>query len=92
MKSNIHPVLNVCHVLCACGEAFDTLSVLNEIRVEICHKCHPFFTGKQKFIDTAGRVEKFQKKVDSAAAVKAAKAKKDEKLPPTPAPEGTTVE
>lgn len=92
MKANIHPVLNECKVLCACGETFQTLSILEEIRVEICHKCHPFFTGKQKFIDTAGRVEKFQKKVDTAQAVKAAKAKKEEKLPPTPAPEGTKTE
>ena len=88
MKADIHPNLNICTVVCACGETFQTLSILSEFRVEICHKCHPFFTGKQKFIDTAGRVEKFQKKVDVAQTLKAAKAAKEKQGPPTPAPEG----
>ncbi|MBI4870976.1 MAG: 50S ribosomal protein L31 [Candidatus Riflebacteria bacterium] len=62
MKPEGHPKLNKANVSCACGEQFTTLSTVPEIRVEICSKCHPFFTGKQRFVDTAGRVEKFQQK------------------------------
>jgi large subunit ribosomal protein L31 len=62
MKKDIHPELFECQVTCACGNTFTTRSTKKEIRVEICSKCHPFFTGKQKFIDSAGRVEKFKKK------------------------------
>jgi large subunit ribosomal protein L31 len=91
VKADIHPNLAICTVVCACGESFQTLSILTDIRVEICHKCHPFFTGKQKFIDTAGRVEKFQKKVDTANVAKAAaaaKAAKEAPGTPSKAPEG----
>ena len=66
MKSEIHPKLNTANVACACGETFKALSTMKEIRVEICSKCHPFFTGKQRFVDTAGRVEKFQQKYGKA--------------------------
>lgn len=62
MKANIHPEYNVTNVVCACGNKFQTRSTAKEIKVEICSNCHPFFTGKQKLIDTAGRIEKFQKK------------------------------
>ena len=62
VKPDIHPNLHEARVSCACGETFLTLSTLKEIRVEICSKCHPFFTGTQKFVDTAGRVERFQKR------------------------------
>ena len=62
MKKEIHPNYHECQVVCACGEKFTTLSTEKEIRVEICSQCHPFFTGKQKFVDTAGRVERFSKK------------------------------
>jgi large subunit ribosomal protein L31 len=62
MKEGIHPKYGETVVRCACGEQFVTGSTKKELRVEICSKCHPFFTGKQKFIDTAGRVEKFKKK------------------------------
>lgn len=62
MKPNIHPKYVEAKVICACGETFTTRSTRNEIHVEICSVCHPFFTGKQKLIDTAGRVERFQKK------------------------------
>ncbi|MEZ0536311.1 50S ribosomal protein L31 [Caldicellulosiruptoraceae bacterium PP1] len=63
MKEGIHPnYYNDAVVKCACGETFITGSTKKEIHVEICSKCHPFFTGKQKFIDTTGRVEKFMKK------------------------------
>jgi large subunit ribosomal protein L31 len=62
MKNDIHPAYEECTVICACGNTFKTRSTKKEIRVEICSQCHPFFTGKQKFIDSAGRVEKFRKK------------------------------
>lgn len=62
MKKDIHPNYEACTVICACGNTFQTRSTKKEIRVEICSQCHPFFTGKQKFIDSAGRVEKFRKK------------------------------
>jgi large subunit ribosomal protein L31 len=62
MKKDVHPGYQECVVTCACGSTFVTKSTKKEIRVEICSQCHPFFTGKQKFIDTAGRVEKFQRK------------------------------
>jgi large subunit ribosomal protein L31 len=62
MKKDIHPNYEECTVICACGNTFQTRSSKKEIRVEICSQCHPFFTGKQKFIDSAGRIEKFRKK------------------------------
>lgn len=62
MKSGIHPDYVECKVTCACGNAFTTHSTVGSMHVDICSACHPFFTGKQKFVDTAGRVEKFQKK------------------------------
>ncbi len=62
MKANIHPVYEVVNVHCACGNAFDTRSTAKKIRLDICSECHPFFTGKQKIVDTEGRVEKFLQK------------------------------
>jgi large subunit ribosomal protein L31 len=62
MKSGIHPEYVDSTIVCACGEVVHTRSTRPQIRVEICSKCHPFYTGKQKLVDTAGRVEKFQKK------------------------------
>jgi large subunit ribosomal protein L31 len=62
MKEGIHPQYNEVNVMCACGEAFTTGSTKKEVRVEICSKCHPFFTGKQKLVDTGGRVDKFNKR------------------------------
>jgi len=62
MKEGIHPKYQQAVVRCACGETFTTGSTKKELRVEICSKCHPFFTGKQKYVDTGGRVEKFKKK------------------------------
>ncbi len=63
MKKDIHPELHKATVRCACGESFETLSTRKELKVEICSKCHPFFTGqRQKLIDTGGRVERFQRK------------------------------
>ena len=62
MKKDIHPEYVTCEVICGCGEHFVTRSTRPEIRIEICSKCHPFYTGKQKFVDSAGRVEKFQRR------------------------------
>lgn len=62
MRKGIHPEYKKAVVRCACGETFETGSVKEELRVEICSKCHPFFTGRQKFVDTGGRVERFKKK------------------------------
>ena len=59
MKEKIHPKYVEATVVCACGNTFKTRSTKPELRVEICSACHPFFTGKQKFVDTAGRVEKY---------------------------------
>jgi len=76
MKEGIHPDYHAVTVHCACGNTFETRSTFKGqlIRVEICSNCHPFFTGKQKLIDTAGRVERFQKKyADKAASVANAK-------------------
>ncbi len=62
MKKGIHPKYEEARVICSCGETFVTRSTKPDLRVEICSKCHPFFTGKQKFVDSGGRVERFQKK------------------------------
>lgn len=62
MKSDIHPEYHEVTVTCACGNTFKTRSTTKKIKLEICSKCHPFFTGKQKLIDTAGRVEKYRKR------------------------------
>ena len=62
MKPNIHPNYGECVVKCACGETFVTGSVKKEMMVDVCSKCHPFFTGKQKLVDTGGRVDRFKKK------------------------------
>jgi large subunit ribosomal protein L31 len=62
MKEKIHPQYKEATIICACGEVIQTRSTKPNIRVDICSKCHPFFTGKQKFVDSAGRVEKFMKK------------------------------
>ncbi len=62
VKSGIHPKYNVLTVTCACGNKFETRSTRDKINVEICSQCHPFFTGKQKLLDTAGRVERFRRK------------------------------
>ena len=62
MKEGIHPNYQPTTIKCACGEVIATRSTKQDIKVEICSKCHPFFTGKQKLVDTGGRVDKFKKK------------------------------
>ena len=70
MKEGIHPAYNSTTVVCACGNTFETRSTKSGIRVEICSNCHPFFTGKQKIVDTEGRVEKFMQKYGMKAGGK----------------------
>jgi len=62
MKKDIHPKYQKVTVHCGCGAKFETSSTAKEIHAEICSMCHPFYTGKQKYVDTAGRIERFQKK------------------------------
>lgn len=81
MKADIHPNYIDTTVTCGCGNTFQTRSTVPKINVEICSACHPFYTGKMRFVDTAGRVEKFQKKYGWA------KRKDQEEAPAAPAAE-----
>lgn len=90
MKADIHPqYYPSAQVVCACGNTFTVGSTTPSIRVEICSKCHPFYTGQQKFVDTVGKIEKFQAKQKTAAAkqatvkAKVAKKKEEEYRPKT---------
>ena len=67
MKQGIHPEYMVASVVCACGHRFETMSTKSEVHVDICSVCHPFYTGKQRLVDTAGRVDRFKKKYEKAA-------------------------
>jgi len=62
MKAKIHPKYEMTKISCACGNVIETRSTVKDIKVEICSACHPFFTGKQKLVDTAGRIERFRRK------------------------------
>ncbi|NLX92129.1 MAG: 50S ribosomal protein L31 [Firmicutes bacterium] len=62
MKKDIHPKYVKAKITCACGSTYEVSSIKKELKVEICSNCHPFFTGKQKFVDTGGRVERFKRK------------------------------
>ena len=68
MKKGIHPNYKNCEVTCVCGNTFMTRSTVGSIKLEICSECHPFFTGKQKLVDSTGRVERFNKKYGRKAA------------------------
>ena len=92
MKPGIHPKYQEVEVRCACGNTFKTRSTKPELHLEICNQCHPFFTGRQKLIDTEGRVERFTKRFGAQSsearraatkATKAAKAAKSKKSPAT---------
>lgn len=80
MKKDIHPTYQQATVTCVCGNKFTTGTTKKELHTEICSNCHPFYTGKQKLVDTAGRVDKFKKRSEKAAAVKVRHASKREKL------------
>lgn len=88
MKPDIHPKYNEVEVRCACGATFKTRSTKPDLHLEICSNCHPFFTGRQKLIDTEGRVERFTKKFGAQTVEKtkaATKARKDAKKEKAPA-------
>lgn len=82
MKSNIHPQYNQITVTCSCGAAFQTGSTKSDFAVDICAKCHPFFTGEMRFVDQLGRVEKFQAKQKAATGKKAKKDRKGSQTGP----------
>lgn len=79
MKANIHPqYYESAQVICACGNRFTTGATLEEIRVELCYKCHPFYTGEQRFVDSASRIQKFQQKQNIAKQYLTRKVKEQE--------------
>ena len=76
MKTEIHPKYDKTVVTCGCGNTFETRSTTGDINVEICSACHPFYTGKQKLVDTAGRVDRFKMRLEASAAKQATKVDK----------------
>ena len=81
MKQGIHPEFMETKVTCSCGNTFVTRSVKSEMHVELCNQCHPFYTGKQKLVDTGGRVERFQKKYGKRTAAPAPEAPSETETP-----------
>ncbi len=81
MKDGIHPEYQETTVSCGCGNSFVTRSTRPELRVDICNQCHPFFTGKLKYVDTAGRIEKFQSKFAAGSYASLQEKKKKKKVP-----------
>ncbi len=78
MKANIHPQYNQAQVICVCGNKFTAGSTKEVLHIELCYKCHPFYTGEQRFVDSASRIQKFQNKQAVAQTFKATKQKKVE--------------
>ena len=70
MKAGIHPEYVLANVHCSCGNQFDTRSTQVDLHVELCSECHPFYTGKQKLVDTGGRVERFQRRLEKAGGAR----------------------
>ena len=68
MKANIHPKYETIEAICACGNKFQTRSTMESVHVEVCSNCHPYFTGKQRLLDTAGRVDRFRRKYNKAGS------------------------
>ena len=83
MKEGIHPKYVATKVTCGCGNTFVTRSTLPELKVDICNACHPFYTGKLKYVDTAGRIEKFQRKF-AGHRLQQPGARQEERRPPRP--------
>ena len=79
MKADIHPNYQETNVTCGCGNSFTTRSTRSELKIDICNACHPFYTGKLKFVDTAGRIDKFQKKFAAGSYASLQKPKKKKK-------------
>jgi large subunit ribosomal protein L31 len=86
MKEGIHPDYKPAKILCACGNLIETRSVAGDFHIEICSNCHPFFTGKQKIMDTAGRIEKFKTRYGNASSATLTAAPDPKKAAPAPAP------
>lgn len=81
MKATIHPkYYETAQVMCACGNTFTTGSTAQVIHVELCSKCHPFFTGEQRFVDTASKIQRFQQKQEKARVYQSKRAQKQEKV------------
>jgi large subunit ribosomal protein L31 len=80
MKTGIHPRYEVTTVTCACGNVFETKSTRSNLRVDLCNVCHPFYTGEQRIVDTAGQVERFTKKVERAASNDGAVSKRQQRI------------
>ncbi len=87
MKDGIHPEYQETTVSCGCGNSFVTRSTRPELRIDICNQCHPFFTGKLKYVDTAGRIEKFQSKFAAGSYASLQEKKKKKKKAPKPTAE-----
>ena len=84
MKQGIHPEYKEARVTCSCGNTFTTRSVKAELHVELCNQCHPFYTGKQKLVDTGGRVERFQRKYAQRSRPETAEAETEPAEPQQP--------
>lgn len=84
MKTETHPNYVECQVHCSCGNEFTTHSTVSSLRVELCSECHPFYTGKQKLVDTGGRVDRFQRRLAKSTAAKAAAKKRPASERPAP--------
>lgn len=80
MKPGIHPTYNEATVSCACGNSWTTRSTRKSLRTDLCNVCHPFYTGEQRIVDTAGQVERFMKKMENAAAAGARPSKRQQRL------------
>ena len=80
MKKDIHPKYIKCLVTCACGNSFETRSTVPSLRLDICSACHPFYTGKQKLVDTAGRVEQFKRKLEKSQIMQKTAAERAAKI------------
>ena len=87
MKEGIHPDYHSARVVCACGNSFVTRSTRGDMQIDVCSACHPFYTGTQKLIDTAGRVDRFRKRYEKTAAMQASKASAAPAPAPAPAAE-----
>lgn len=91
MKADIHPDYSTATVTCVCGNSFTTRSTVGDIKLEICSECHPFFTGRQKLIDTAGRIDKFNQRFAKSKSIRAQK-KGEPETEAAPAAEDTPAE
>jgi large subunit ribosomal protein L31 len=80
MKAGIHPTYQEATVTCACGNTFTTKSTRNSLRTDLCNVCHPFYTGEQRIVDSAGQVERFMKRMEAAAATDAGQSKRQRRM------------